>query len=369
MTRATIKNISLPHGLLFGGMLLLGLNYLVYSAFGFDALRLPVRVMGMALLALSAMLNFRKLRFDFLYVPMLGIAAICVLMHGTDALNMLAVLLFVLAASPYDLRAVIGNLIGCFAICTCLYLAALASGGISSVSYVMEGRTRNTLGFTNVNAASLYFLPLLLALFRKNRHTVITASLVMLVFVGIYLLTNTRSALITVGAFFAARVLFSAMAIRKSPAFIRSVVGIVVLCGLVASAFAIPLLAGSDLDYVLSYRPTLFRDALKDFTPADWLLGSASFAEVDNSFIVMVGHYGLIFFVCAFCVLAKAIKRVSFAEDPWSFSFIIALVACGSVESFLYRPELIATLAFWLIAFNESVKTPSPYERGERRHA
>lgn len=351
MMRQAASLGGLAHGLLFCGMLVLSLNYLAYSALGFDALRVPMRAAGMVLLALSATLNFRQLRFDLLFLPMFAISVICVLLHGSDALNMVAVLLFVLTASPHGLKSTVRDLTGCFAICTLVYLAALAGGRASTLTYVMEGRTRNTLGFSNVNAAALFFLPLLLLLARKHRHPVVMALFVALAFVGIFALTNTRSALITAGAFFAAQGLFVVLGKSRAPTAARTAVGLAVLLALVVFTFALPLLAGSDLDYALSYRPTLFHNALKDFSLQDWLIGSATFSEVDNSFIVIVGHYGLVFFGCALAVLVKAIRRICVSGDSWAFSFIVAIVACGSVESFLYRPELIAALAFWLAVF------------------
>ena len=103
----------------------------------------------------------------------------------------------------------------------------------------------------------------------------------------------------------------------------------------------------------------MFYEALAGFTPIDWLFGSSVFKEVDNSFIVIVGHYGVLFLACTIAVLHKSILRCAEADDPWGFSFLLAVLACGSIESFIYRPELIVTLAFWAVAFAYSnpVKT------------
>lgn len=76
MTRQATGLGGLAHGLLFCGMPVLSLNYLAYFALGLDALRVPVRAADMVFLVLSAMLNFRELRFDLLCLPMLAIVTL-----------------------------------------------------------------------------------------------------------------------------------------------------------------------------------------------------------------------------------------------------------------------------------------------------
>ena len=135
---------------------------------------------------------------------------------------------------------------------------------------------------------------------------------------------------------------------------LQGVVGIVLLYSVVVAAFALSLFANSEIDSILSYRPTYFFNALSNLSPIEWIFGSNAFIEVDNSYLVMVGHYGLPFLICAVAVLHKAILRSAEMGDLWTLSFIIAIVVIGSIESFLYRPELIVTLVFWAIAFKRA---------------
>lgn len=350
---------AIAHSLFFIGLLALGLNYILYSVFGFDVARVPVRVFALALFSLSAVSNFKSLRFDILFLPMLGLAILGLLMHGVVGLNMLAVLLFVLAASPYPLSTVLSDLFKCFVVVTAVYLLAVMAGLAVNSMYVMEGRTRNTLGFVNVNAAALYFTPLLLLLTVKARQGILVVLGVVLAFAALFVLTDTRSILLVAGVFFVAYLLFIALGRVDTLSRLKGILGLLTLYLLVSLAFAMPLLAGSNLDHALSWRPSLFYEALAGFTPIDWLFGSSDFKEVDNSFIVIVGHYGVLFLACTIAVLHKSILRCAEADDPWGFSFLLAVLACGSIESFIYRPELIVTLAFWAVAFAYSnpVKT------------
>ncbi len=359
---------TIAHTLLFAGLLVLSLNYVLYWVLGFEALRMPVRVSAIAMFALSLAFNFKALRFDILYIPMLGLATLSFLLHGTDALNMLAVLLFVLAASPYSLEVLLADLLKCFAVALLLYLASIALGRAAIVTHTYGGRTRNYLGFSHVNAAALFFLPLLLLLAMKFKRKKVLFCFVVLSFVVLYALTNTRSVLFAVGAFLLGYALFVAMGKAKALTHFRGVFGLIVLYALLGAAFTLSLFAGTNIDVALSYRPTLFHEASASFTPLDWLFGSSAFKEVDNSFIVIVGHYGLIFLAFAVAVLHKSILRCAKTGDAWSYAFILSIVATGSFESFLYRPELIGTLAFWIIVFGYARPNVPIDSRNEATH-
>ncbi len=345
---------TLAHYLLFAGALALTLNYVFYWVLNLGFMRLPIRIAAVVFFSLSSLMNFKSLRFDVLFVPMVAISCICVLLHGSDALNMLAVLLFVLAVSPYSFNEALDILFKCFLISAVVYLLALATGSAIITTTSHEGRIRNNLGFSQVNAASLFFLPLLLLLYKKDKHFNIKLLSVAVFFISLYALTNTRSVLLSVFIFIFFYIIFLLMRKIKNLVPLQRIVGIVLLYLVVVAAFVLSLFANSEIDSILSYRPTYFFNALSNLSPIEWIFGSDAFIEVDNSYLVMVGHYGLPFLICAVAVLHKAILRSAEMGDLWTLSFIIAIVVIGSIESFLYRPELIVTLVFWAIAFKRA---------------
>lgn len=347
------KERATAHSLLVSGMFILSLNYLLYWAFGLEILRAPIRIAAIPLFLLSALMNLKLLSFEIAYLPMLGITSLALFLHGGEALNMLVVLLFVLAASPYSSKVLISDLLKCFIALIGLYAIGVATGNVSIASYVFDGRVRNKLGFSHVNAAALFFLPLLLLLYKKMRHRVMASILVAMSFVILFIETNTRSILVTSVVFLIAYGLFFAMGKHGGLSKYRGVFGLLVLYGIVVMTAIIPFLAGTELDYFLSYRPTLFYQAVSDFTPSDWLFGSTAFQEVDNLFFVVVGHYGIVYLALMVFTLHKAVLRCARHGDAWGFSFLLAMLACSFVESFLFRPELVVTFAFWAIVFDQ----------------
>lgn len=356
---------TLAHSLFLAGSFALGLNFILYSVFGLEAIRVPIRIAVLGMFVLSALLDFRYLKFDVLFLPMLGLAVLSLVLNGLDALNMLAVLLFVLAASPYSLSDMLSDLLKCFVLIAIIYILAVVVGFASLTSYVMGGRVRNTLGFVNVNAAALFFFPLLLLLAKKRPRAWMANCGVALAFVFLFIVTDTRSLLLGAGVYYASYILFRLMSNGKTLSRLRGAVGIMVLYASIAIAFSLPLLAGTELDQALSWRPTLFHESLAGFTPFDWLFGSSSFKEVDNSFIVIVGHYGFLFLACVIAILHKAILRCSECDHAWSYSYLLSVLACGSIESFIYRPELIVTLAFWFVVFNSASSARQVTESGD----
>ena len=359
---------TLAHSLLLAGSFALGLNFILYSVFGLEAIRVPIRIAALGMFVLSALFDFRSLKFDVLFLPMIGLAVLSLMLNGLDALNMLAVLLFVLAASPYSLSEVLSDLLKCFVAIAIIYAFAVVAGFVSLTSYVMDGRVRNTLGFVNVNAAALFFFSMLLLLAKERRRAWMVNCGVALAFVFLFILTNTRSLLLGAGVYYASYILFRFMGKGKTPSRLRGAVGLMVLYTLIVIAFSLPLLAGTEFDQALSWRPTLFHESLAEFTPFDWLFGSSSFEEVDNSFIVIMGHYGVLFLACAIAILHKSILRCSECGHAWSYSFLLSVLACGSIESFIYRPELIVTLAFWFVAFNSTSSAKQVTESGDLRY-
>lgn len=344
----------MAHTLLVSGMFVLSLNYLLYWAFGIEALRIPIRIAAVPLFLLSALINLRALNFEIVYLPMLGIASLALLLHGGETLNMLVVLLFVLAASPYSSKILISDLLKCFIVLIGIYAIGIATGNVLVTSYVFDGRARNTLGFSHVNAAALFFLPLLLFLYKKRRNRMTASLLIAASFVVLFIETNTRSILVASAVFLMTYGLFIVTTKHDRLSKVRSVFGLSVLYGIVAATAIIPFLAGTELDYFLSYRPTLFYQAVSGFTLSDWLFGSTVFQEVDNLFFVVVGHYGVVYLAIMVLALHKAVLRCAQSGDAWGFSFLLAMLACSFVESFLYRPELVITFAFWAIVFDRS---------------
>lgn len=363
-----LEQRTLAHSLLLAGSFVLGLNYVLYNVFGLEAIRVPIRITALGMFVISALLDFKSLKFDVLFLPMLGLAFLSLALNGLDALNMLAVLLFVLAASPYSLSDVLSDLLKCFVVIAIIYALAVVAGFASLTSYVMNGRVRNTLGFLNVNAAALFFFPLLLLLAKKRPRAWMVNCGVALAFVFLFIVTDTRSLLLGAGVYYVSYILFRFMSKGKTFSGLKGAVGIMVLYASIAIAFSLPLLAGTELDQALSWRPTLFHESLAGFTPFDWLFGSSSFQEVDNSFIVIVGHYGILFLTCVIAILHKAILRCSECGYAWSYSYLLSILVCGSFESFIYRPELIVTLAFWLVVFNSTSSARQVTESGDLQY-
>lgn len=344
--------VGLANSAYWLGVIVLCANFLLYSTIEVGVLKLVLRCFGLACLALSVLLNFEKVSFSKQTLILVFVSITSVFIHGDSALNLLVVIVFALASSTYTINQVIKTLVAGFFVSLAIYLLLLLSGQIHFSQYVSTvGRARNTLGFSNVNAAAMFFSALLLLTYwRKWRHGFLLIALIV-VLGCLFIATDTRSFL-TFGVLFGfTYVLITCLhrSCRLRRLQYPIAIGIVAL--VVIASFAIVLLKGTEYDVALSYRPAIAYEALSKMSLTEVLLGASNPVEIDSSFIVLVEQYGLIATVIIASLVVSSLKRYLDDGRQWEPAFLVAVLIYSSMEGLLFRPELIISLSFWAIVF------------------
>lgn len=329
------------------GTALLSINFLLYSTNNFVNMQNALRMLSVGLLFAALLLSLQKIRLDFSLIVLAGLSVIASVGYGSDALNFTIILLFCANCSCNELefckRMICSIILACLALYLILYAIGLINMGYTNYG----GRLRFNLGFTNVNAGAIFFLSLVVLPLHFKKHKLVTLILFLATSFAVYLLTDTRSVLIFCLLFSCLFITFLFFCNKGHEDIVACVVRTLFFIGITAS-IVMPALSGSDLDVLLSYRPSIYQEALSSLSPLELLFGSGKAVEIDNSYIVFCTTYGLVFCLFLAYLILRSISVLASRKEWNSLALVGAMFLFAAIEGTLFRPELPITLLFWL---------------------
>lgn len=353
------RNIS-SESLLTVALSLLATNYVGYQTISNWSFKLPVRLLALALVGL-VILNFPQKRMSvstFLLIAVLAGSSVFA-ESAFSNLNLLIAFLICYAAKDIATDKFITLCNKASLISFAFYILLLLSRKIHFVSYTVGFRTRNTMGFSNVNAAAQFFLAVTIILvLRKN--SIPTWIVYFFTNLFAFRLTDSRTAVVTAISFpfvFCACILLNkAGKIKLWRAFMKCALLIV---------FSFPVIIAAiqyrfpQLDTFLSGRPQLFLKALTDLNVKQFLIGGAS-TEVDNGPMCILLANGIIAVVGTFALFWKTIKNVSIIKAEY-VAFLSVIILMGMMEGTWIRTEILSSVIMWKILWDGSFIRKAQY--------
>ncbi|OEF81408.1 hypothetical protein [Vibrio breoganii] len=260
-------------------------------------------------------------------------------------LNYIVILLLVLFFSSFNEVEVIECI---FKISICLmiihltlYMVGFASEQIDA-NYI--GRGRLTLGFSNPNQLAVYYFSIfsvvMLKLTNKSNLSVYYKSL--LIFIAIlclYIIIVSDSRTSLIGVF----IVCSAYLYNKLFGIGYKILTVSLISSIVVTLL-LPMFKSTSVDVILSFRPSIFYNVIKELDFYQILFGFEYIEEVDNTYLIIFQSFGLI----VGSILLFAIIKVLKLSPPYLNVIIVAVFIMSIFESFSIRPELPISMVFML---------------------
>lgn len=335
---------------------LLAINVFLYSTGLVASAKEPMRIMALAALLAAFFLEARELRFSLAELLLLGMLICSVLIHGSGSFNLILVLLYGLVGRRLGQDYAKTILAWVTLVLVILSGAAIVFGLVSDYSYLSDtGRFRRTFGFGHPNYAAIFFSSLfaclLLPKFQKPLPIVLVTCV--LLFVGYE--TDSRGLMACCFVFTLSVICFGLLyrrGFRRLPGVIATTLLLIVAAG----SFLLPLFEGTVVDELLSWRPALFASFTQSLSTVDWLIGNpVDEFPIDNFFLVSVASYGLPVLILTLLFVLRAVISLAAHDSPVELAFICGTLSYSVVESFLFRPEFIVTMAFWILVFCNAI--------------
>lgn len=230
------------------------------------------------------------------------------------------------------------------------YLILLLSREIQFIDYTVGLRMRNTMGFSNVNAAAQFFLSITM-LFILEKNSITTWCVYLLVNVVVYRFTNSRTALATALLFLGIYLVCVFLRkIRKLE--IWKITTYIVVFAVFLSPFALAIMQYyfTDLNVLLSARPQIFAETIASMSLKNVFLGGA-LAEVDNAPMCILLSEGVFVLSCVFVMFFKVIGNFEKINNLY-IAYIGAFLFMGMMEGTWIRIEIISSLMMWKILWD-----------------
>lgn len=293
------------------------------------------------------LLNFfvvRKVKisiYDIIIVPL------CIIYYfifsQSVALNVLVLYLISFYLRKDDIEHVKTNLLKILVAVNILWGILLLTHILPDQVSTAFGRIRHYLGFKNINQSSLLYFPLLLLLYDRYKDRVVIKVFICMSSIGLFYLTNTRSAFYAFVFFIFITWLF------KRTDKVRGIVSrlFLVLISVFTGAF---LLAGKIIqifpviDQLLTYRASIIARGMDTFTYWNYIVGLNE-QLLDNSFVMFFSAFGLMGFIFLLFILRRALVICEFSE----WRFIVTALVYGFFESTLFIPEAILAIYFFIL--------------------
>lgn len=329
-----------------GALFTLAINYLLYSTGNLLGLQTPLRLLSCGLLICAACFNFKKIRLDLLLILILGKSMLTSMLIGVEGLNLLLIVLVGMVASSYGMECCRRILYKLAIVLIALYVILWGIGLIHPGMTAYSGRVRNNFGFTNVNAASLFFIGVSLIPLSAKKRQILPAVASLAFIFAVVALTDTRSALLSTIALIALCLLFAVFERRGQWRYQFRIAQIVII-GAVVVSLLLPLLRATPLDALLSFRPSFFYSAIKGLSIVEIMMGTSTPMEIDNSYLLFMLVYGAVTLFLLLLLLLRGVRGLAEQGEWVPLAFVCSMVLLGIVEGCLFRPEPIITLAFW----------------------
>lgn len=335
---------------------LLSSNFVLYNALSFDMIKNVVRIIAAAIMIVGLILDALSIKYMRTELLILSLLSMSILLNGESSLNLMLAMLFSVLARRHGEKRTVRMLCGCSIILVLAVVLMLSIGVTSDYSYVSTlGRYRRTLGFKNPNQTSLFFLALLaLPIISTDINKKKTVFLVSIPLVYVARQTNSRGLIVSCISYLILLMLF---ALSKTNGKMIKRMVLTILYVSIAITLIQPHLANTNLDIMLSYRPTIFRRFFEEASLIELFLGKQIDYSLDNFYMVSIANYGIVITMVLIMTIQKALISISYKRDIYTLAFMCSLLTYAMIESFLFRPELIVTLIFWTIVVCNSTSS------------
>lgn len=287
---------------------------------------------------LIAKIALDGLKFSLWQIVLVALATMqCIISHGG---SLLYIYIFAMASRNVDILRISKIVIPTVALASVIVVLLFIFGFTSEMALpAYDGRgERHSLGFNNPNILAGYLLALAYAFFISfDTKAKTTIGILIFTIIG-YLITGTRTLLLTVIILFFCNFIFDIgnKYIKLIAIFLIPVVALVDIVFLYQFSYG-PI--ESELDTISSYRFTYIYRLIHN-VPITWLGDATVFGEdsdaFDNSYAWFLINYGVIgttMFIVS--ILFGALKN---RDNTQLIALCCAVCFSGLLESFMYNP-------------------------------
>ena len=344
---------------LFMVIALLGINYLLYAFFDIETLKTPIRLFAMLVLLV---IYFYKEKVAFHHIVILGTAAYLILIQGELSINIAFLLIAGMCLSHIEDEIIYKymNIIN-LATLVIVVFSLITGLDVSTLSEI-SGRSREDLGFNNINSAGLVAYSIVCVFLLSCKKVKIThIALGIAISIFVFVKTDSRTGFYGSVAFFVLWPLLTVI-----PSYIKRVV-LPVACSLMFVSPFLWLLPGmqtheSNLEF--SFRPWLFKQYVESISRRIFMFGGNKHEGVDNFYLVFLGNAGIIIYLGLLLMLIMSILKLAKNNENKKIAFIFSALTISMTETSLIRPEIMSMLAFWVMLFKcfQDIKTDRKVE-------
>ena len=334
--------------LIYSVIALLGMNYLLYSFFDLGGVRNLVRAAAAGVMLLLLILRLADGKIRQRQVLMLMLAAWQILSGGTNGLNIAFLLILTVAVAGYRECRISTVVLWVMTGLTAIVVISLLLGIETNEVYTVGTRTRHKLGFTNVNAASMFLFTLLSAylLYRGQKAKIWDLAAVMAIEILTFLFTDSRTPLLGLMLMVALYLL-----LPKLPRKLVNrccAVGITLLF-LTSYLWPIPAVNSELVNKLLSLRPMYCDEYFRSQSALTFLLGGTRVPELDNGYLLLLFNTGVIVYSAIYFLVRNAARQMLEQGDHMELSFVITMLCCSVLEGSAVRPELLCAPVLWTL--------------------
>ncbi len=341
-------------------LFLLAINFLLFSFFDYLLLKNVIRLGIVLLLGLMLAVQLYKKSFKQTHIVLFFISLFLFLIDSSLAYNLLFLSLMVLAFHIVEERYFYKTAFLISALLTVVVLFCLLVGWQTPWIFTVPDtlRTRNTLGFSNVNSASIFFFSLMISfLFAPKKVTFWHLGAVTVGSVVLFIITDSRTPLL--GMLLLVFIYLLLPRIPEKWSLGCFYTGIILLFA-TAFLWTLPFVNTPIINSLLSGRPRYFISYIQQQNVWTFFFGGSNTPEIDNFYLLLLYNVGIFLygFICwtLLRVGRQLIKTGRFLE----ISFVVSMLVCGIFEATLLRPELICVPLFWVICSRDMLNRSRP---------
>ena len=343
-----IPHIDRGMALSFFVFYFLSANYLVYSFLDLQDMKNGIRIAIIVVLALYCLYLLLAKKTNIRFFIFVGLAVLFLIIGSGIAINLAFLLLLMAVLVDVDVFKAYNAAFKSNMLMLMIILMCLLFGIVENVHYINpDGRSRNTFGFTNVNAASMFVFSLVVSyLLSRNSKRYKYVPLVLILATAVYLLTDSRTAFLC--TLFMLVAWFAVYALPRPVSRIFSAL-FVIMMFLAPVAWSIPQISQGRLNTLLSSRPVLYLQYIQQHDVLALLFGGSRVEEVDNYYLIQLFGCGIfVYIICAASIITAVdvlIKKKRHAEA----AFCLSMLLYGQFEGTLIRPEIACVPMFWML--------------------
>lgn len=354
-TKARIHSKVTAEKMLIAACNLLVVNLLLYSFWRIDIHKNLLRIGAVALCGAVYLLRSKVRLFDGVC---LLLAVYLIAVRGAASINLAFMVILAIALGWLDQRKLLKALHKAHVFLVIVVAASLALGLAHNETLQVASRTRNTLGFAQVNYAGLLSYSLF-SVYLLSRQTVRCRNLLWTAAasLALFLLTDSRTGFMGVIVMMLAFGAFQMLRIRWSKR--------IAMTGLVfafASPFLwqLPFLNSRLFNSLLSNRPVLFTEYIRANTAVNLIIGGSRVREIDSFYLLLLYNAGIVIYLLVGIIAAKAVMNMLDRGRKIEAAFAVSTLAVALFESSLLRPEIPCMCFFWQLVLRESKPALSP---------